>query len=103
MISIDINLDPMGSVAHRESLATIAIWNDVTGDWEVGNYGWAISHQHDSIFGRRAARASGLEVPTAHDLTKSGPWVWKSGAVKGFRRDRGAVALLAQVMKAVRL
>ena len=103
MITVDVSLDPFGSVEDRETLARIVIWNDDTGDPTTGNYKWAVSHQFDSFFGAKAADKSGLDEPGPHDLLDNGPWVWKRGRVEGFRRQRGAVALLAAVLKAARL
>lgn len=103
MISVEVDLIPWGLVESRERLVTIAIWNDASGDKTTGNYVWAISHQHDSTYGKDAAKQTGIEHPEAMDITKPGPWVWKSGRVKGFARHRGAAALLAAVMKAAHL
>lgn len=111
MISVEINLDPLGQTSTRsarprtaKSLATVAIWNDATGTPEVGNYRYAISHQHDSTYGARAAHLAGTEKPSALDLTDSrSPWIWKAGRVENFWRDKGAVALLAAVLKKARL
>lgn len=99
MLEATIDMLPHGDVSRRRGQVVVAIWNDVTGDSSSGNYRFVVSHQFDSVFGMRAAEATGITAPTSRELMDNPAWVWRRGQVKGFRRQRGAAALLAVVLR----
>lgn len=42
MLEIDVKLIPFGIKDRQHSISTITIWDDGTGDSEIGNYGYKI-------------------------------------------------------------
>ena len=99
MLSVDVHLDPLGDVSHRQTLVRVAIWNTGEGTLLSGDYRFAVSHQFDSTYGQRAASITGISEPTAHELIEHRAWQWKTGSVVGFKRQRGAAVLLSKVLQ----
>lgn len=101
MVAVTIDLWPFGFEQKARSLVAIAIWNTGEGNRTVSNYEYRISHQFDSDFGKAAAEKTKIEKPTAFELVleENKPWVWKSGKIKNFVRQKGAASLLAVVME----
>lgn len=105
MVAVTIDLWPFGYAQESKSLVTIAIWNDGSGDREKGNYKYRISHQLGTFYAVTAAEKTKIENPTALDLCDdvNEPWVWKSGRIENFKRQKGAACLLAAVLKDAKL
>lgn len=91
MIVVRIELWPWGNPDTKRDLATIAIANDGSGNMHVGDYNYVVSHQAGSGFG-----AGDLD-PTA--LMRTPELGWKHGKLEGFGRKKGAVALVAAVLR----
>lgn len=87
---IKIEMWPHGDESKKRDLAAIAIAN-VGGDSEFGDYGYSISHQIDSKYG---AKWEG-HAPFAN----RGVGAWKTGQICGFMRAKGAVKLLAAILR----
>ena len=90
MIAVTIEIDVLGLGTNVKPLVVIAIANDGTGTPERGNYYYRISHQD----GYR-----GHALPKPIDLLRDDKLPWKKGEIRNFRRQSGAAALLARVMK----
>lgn len=90
MIGVTIELDPFGRGKDKTDLVVIGIANDGTGERDVANYNYVISHQEHLY-------EDGL--PTAGELLRGQAKFWKRGRVLRFHRRLGAAKLLAAVMK----
>jgi len=72
MIDIRIDLVPFGFRKHTRQIGYIKIWNDATGTYEIGNYGYRIEDEEGNIV--------------------------QSGEYKGFKRDKGIFLLLKEIL-----
>ena len=52
MIVVTIELWPLGDKSQRETLNTVRIWNDGSGDQEIGHYGVSLAGVRGKILGR---------------------------------------------------
>lgn len=105
MVAVTIDLWPFGFADRARSLVAIAIWNTGDGNRVTSNYEYRISHQFDSEYGKAAAEKTKIEKPSAFDLAleENKPWIWKSGRIENFKRQKGAASLLAAVLKNAKL
>lgn len=87
---IKIEMWPCGDETKKRDLAAIAIVN-VGGDSEYGDYSYVISHQIDSKYDR--------QWKGYVDFARSGTGSWKVGNICGFLRAKGAVKLLASILR----
>jgi len=72
MIEVKIDMVPFGVEKNRNQIGYIKIWNDATGDSEIGNYGYRI-------------------------IAESGK-VKKEGKYKNFQRNKGIFELLQAIL-----
>jgi hypothetical protein len=71
MLEIDIKIIPFGIRDREHLIGRMTIWNDATGDYETGNYGYKLVTDKDELF---------------------------EGEFKGFDRRKGAVALSRDIL-----
>ena len=105
MIAVQIDMDVHGKSENIFGLCSIAIWNIGLNSDGTGNYKYAISHQFNSVYGEKAAEKTGIKSPTAKQLVldEYGPWVWKQGILKNFKRSDGVAKLLSKCLKDAKL
>ena len=72
MIEIKIDLVPFGFRDHTRQIGYIKIWNDATGTYEIGNYGYKIEDEDGNLV--------------------------QSGEYKGFKRGKGVFLLLKEIL-----
>lgn len=72
MIEVKINLVPFGNYKYEKQIGYIKIWNDGTGDVNVGNYGYEILNDYNELI--------------------------EFGEYKGFERSKGVFLLLKEIL-----
>jgi hypothetical protein len=71
MLDITIDLVPFGLEPRRKNIARVKIWNDASGTFEIGNYGYRL---------------------TLDDGSKI------EGEYKGFKREKGVFHLMKEIL-----
>ncbi len=92
MIVVKIEIWPGGDVGRKRDAAIMTIAN-IGGDQERGDYQVHLTHQAGSGFGP-------AELPDPVDVSH-GRGVWKSGVVRGFKRQSGAARLVFTALRAL--
>ena len=72
MIEVKINLIPFGDYKYEKQIGYIKIWNDGTGSYEIGNYGYEVIDEDGEVI--------------------------NSGQYKGFYRSKGVFLLLNEIL-----
>jgi hypothetical protein len=100
MLNTTIELWPHGDVGSKRALAYVAIWNDGSGDDEFGNYGYAITTEHDPRWGAPGGVPWPPEwVDMIRRYEFADDTIDRQGTIKRFRRRDGSVKLLAVVLQ----
>lgn len=97
MIVVRIELWPGGSKTTARELACMAIANTGAGNCDVGDYTYAISHQEGTKFSNPVVQTAVSALPGM--MLAHPEFAWKTGKLDGFLRRKGAVALVAAVLK----
>ena len=99
MLNTTIEIWPLGALQHAEQIAHIAIWNDGTGNHQLGNYGYAITVEADSRFFNQATLPTELEL---RDMARAGAFdddrIRATGHIHEHPRADGSTVLLGKVL-----